>query len=80
MNISLHFESRLQASPEQLWRWITSVDGILREIRPLLSMSVPPGIRSLEDLEVVPRRPLFRSHMRLFGLLPLGTSQRPCWS
>ncbi|MFO6379056.1 hypothetical protein ACLBYN_41485, partial [Pseudomonas aeruginosa] len=52
MNISLHFESRLQASPEQLWRWITSVDGILREIRPLLSMSVPPGIRSLEDLEV----------------------------
>lgn len=75
MNISLHFESRLQASPEQLWRWITSVDGILREIRPLLSMSVPPGIRSLEDLEVVPRRPLFRSHMRLFGLLPLGTSQ-----
>ncbi|VTQ01551.1 Uncharacterised protein [Pseudomonas aeruginosa] len=29
MNISLHFESRLQASPEQLWRWITSVDGIL---------------------------------------------------
>ncbi len=54
MNISLHFESRLQASPEQLWRWITPVDGILREIRPLLSMSVPPGIRSLEDLEVVP--------------------------
>jgi hypothetical protein len=71
---TLEFRSRLQARPAQIWDWIVSADGIRRELRPLLDMSVPPGVASLADVTVAPGARLFRSRMRLFGLIPIGHS------
>ncbi|WP_271103902.1 hypothetical protein [Pseudomonas tohonis] len=75
MPIELRFESHLAVSPGQAWSWITDVDRLREEMRPWLRMSVPAGVRNLEDLAVQPGDPLFTSHLWLFGVLPLGTSR-----
>jgi len=60
--------------PAQAWAWITSVEGILSEMRPWICMTVPRGVSRLDDVAFVPRRPLFRSRMYIFGLVPFGHS------
>ncbi|EQM67861.1 hypothetical protein ABS648_24990 [Pseudomonas solani] len=75
MPIELRFESTLAVSPGQAWSWITDVDRLREEMRPWLRMTVPAGIRNLEDLAFQPGEPLFTSHLWLFGCLPLGTSR-----
>jgi len=72
--IELHFESRLRASPERAWAWATSVDGILTELRPLARMTVPAGTDSLLDLDVELGKPIARSWILLFGVLPVDRS------
>lgn len=72
--ITLRFESALRAPAEQVWAWITSASGIRAEMRPLLFMTVPRGIRSLEDVPIVPGIRLFRSYVFLFGFLPIDYS------
>jgi ligand-binding SRPBCC domain-containing protein len=73
--ISLRFESTLKSDPSQVWRWITDVRCLRREMRPWLWMSIPFGVRNLEDLDIQPGEPLFTSWLWLFGLLPLGVSK-----
>ncbi|MGY6707458.1 MAG: hypothetical protein ACXIVF_03945 [Rhizobiaceae bacterium] len=73
-DIFLRFESRLGATQEEVWEWITSIDGILAEMRPYLRMTAPEGIRSLNDLDISPGVPMFRSHVFLFGVIPFGHS------
>lgn len=73
-DISLRFESRLHASREEVWEWITSVDGILAEMRPYLRMTTPKDLRSLNDIEVTPGEAMFRSRVLVFGFIPLGHS------
>lgn len=73
-DFSLRFESTLHASREQVWKWITSVDGILAEMRPYLRMTTPKGLRSLADIRVIPGEPMFRSRIFLFGFIPFGHS------
>ncbi len=73
-DISLRFESRLGASREQVWEWITSVDGIQAEMRPLLRMTAPEGLRSLNDIRIVSGEPMFRSRIFLLGFIPFGHS------
>ena len=75
MAISLRFESSLKSNPQQVWRWITDVRCLRREMRPWLWMSIPFGVRNLEDLDFQPGKPLFTSWLWLFGLLPLGVSK-----
>ncbi len=72
--IQLDFRSQLTAGPKEVWTWITSADGILREMRPLFRMTMPRGVKRLEDLEIVPGKRLFRSRLYLFGFLPFGYS------
>lgn len=72
--IQLQFESTLPITPDTAWRWITDVDLLRAEMRPWLRMSVPPGVRSLDDLTLVPGRPLFTSSLWLLGCLPMGHS------
>ncbi|MCD6060417.1 MAG: hypothetical protein K0S16_728 [Moraxellaceae bacterium] len=72
--VTLRFASTLDVSREEAWRWITSVRGIATELRPLMGMSVPPGVTSLADLAFVPEQRLFRSRIMLFGLLPVDFS------
>lgn len=72
--ISLRFESRLGAPPAHIWRWITSVEGIATELRPVLRMTAPRRVQSIEDLAVQPGKRLFRSYVFLLGVLPIDFS------
>jgi hypothetical protein len=69
--IALRFESRLAVPAAQVWQWITSVEGIRAELRPLLRMTAPKGVRSLGDMPITPGVPLFRSWILLFGFVPI---------
>jgi ligand-binding SRPBCC domain-containing protein len=73
--VDLFFESPLHAPAEAVWQWITSIRGISAEMWPYFRMTVPPGVRSLEDLTVQPGKRLFRSRVFLFGFLPIDYSE-----
>lgn len=64
----------LAASPAQVWSWITSMDGIAKEMSPYLRMSAPAGVSNLATLEIRPGERLFRSWILLFGVLPFDYS------
>lgn len=61
--------SRLQAPPAAVWERAMSAEGINAELWPLLRMTVPRGLDSL-DLHGLEPGPLGRSWLLLFGLLP----------
>lgn len=67
----LSFQSELAASPEELWAWATSANGISSELRPLVRMTFPAGQATLAETGFVPGQRLFRSWFLLFGLLPV---------
>lgn len=70
----LTFKSRLGAPAEEVWRSITSLEGISRELSPLMRMTAPRGVVELSDVEIRPGQPLFRSWLLLFGILPVDRS------
>jgi ligand-binding SRPBCC domain-containing protein len=72
--ISLRFESKLRAPRAAVWDWITSLQGISAELRPLLRMTAPRGVGSITDLRIEAGRRLFRSRVYLFGALPIDRS------
>ena len=72
--VDLTFRSELRAPQDRVWAWITSVEGISRELWPLLKMTAPRNVRSIQDIPMKPGRPLFRTWVLLFGLLPIDRS------
>jgi ligand-binding SRPBCC domain-containing protein len=72
--IELTFRSQLRAPRDQIWRWIVSVEGISRELWPVLKMTIPAHIKSIADVQIMPGQPLFRSWVLLFGVLPIDRS------
>lgn len=73
--IQLTFASALPVDRSSLWQAITAMEGINDEMRPWLSMGAPSGVRALQDVPLTPGQPLFRSPLKLFGLLPVGHSE-----
>jgi ligand-binding SRPBCC domain-containing protein len=71
---TLSFESELKASPDEAWSWVTSMAGILAELRPIARMTAPRGITTILDVDVKLGMPLTRSWFLLFGFLPLDRS------
>jgi ligand-binding SRPBCC domain-containing protein len=61
--------SRLEASPEEVWSWVVTADGVNDELRPWMRMTVPGGSFDLNDVEL--GRPIGRSWVLLFGLIPV---------
>jgi ligand-binding SRPBCC domain-containing protein len=61
--------SSLRAEPAKVWERATSPEGINHELGPLLRMTVPRGVESLDLREVEPGA-LGRSWLLLFGLVP----------
>ena len=74
MATNLSFESTLAASPEKVWTWITSFDGISKEMAPILQMSAPKGMRDIASIPFEPGVAMFRSWIRLGGILPIDFS------
>lgn len=72
--IRLTFTSTLPVDRAALWEGITAMEGINDEMRPWLTMGAPAGVRGLQDVPLVTGEPLFRSQLKLFGLLPVGYS------
>jgi ligand-binding SRPBCC domain-containing protein len=73
MIVDIHRTSCLQATRDDIWAWMTSLDGISTEMRPYFRMTAPDGVRRLDDLKVELGSPLFRSQVLLFGFLPAGS-------
>lgn len=67
--INLRFESHLKATPEQVWASITSLEGLTREMMPLMRLTAPKGFKTLSD--IYPRKSGFRSWVLLCGILPI---------
>jgi hypothetical protein len=62
--------STLRARPAAVWERAMSAAGINDELGPLLRMTVPRGVESL-DLHGLEPGPLGRSWLLLFGLVPI---------
>jgi hypothetical protein len=61
--------SRLHAGSAPVWERAMSEEGINDELGPVLRMTVPRGLESL-DLDMIEPGPLGRSWVLLFGLIP----------
>jgi ligand-binding SRPBCC domain-containing protein len=72
--ISFRFESKLHASTERVWEWITSIKGISTEMWPFFRMTVPKGVVSLNDVDIKLGVRMFRSYVFLFGVLLIDYS------
>jgi ligand-binding SRPBCC domain-containing protein len=62
--------SRLDASPGEVWDRIVTPEGINDEMRPFLRMTIPRGVERLDPTSIELGRPIGRSWVLLFGLLP----------
>ncbi len=68
---SFTVESRLRASPAQVWAHASTFDGVNRELGPFFRMTFPEKMSQL-TLETVPLgEKAFRSWILLFGILPI---------
>ena len=74
MKHTLEFSTQVATSPIEAWQWITSFDGISKEMAPYMRMSAPKGVANLADVALVPGQRLFRSWISLFGVLPFDYS------
>jgi ligand-binding SRPBCC domain-containing protein len=64
-------ESIVAASPEAVWARVSTFEGINDELRPLMRMTAPARVRSLDPSEVVLGERIFRSWVLLFGVIPI---------
>jgi hypothetical protein len=63
--------SYLEADPDQVWARATSPEGINDELKPLMRMTIPDGMEDgLDPATIALGRPIGRSWILLFGLLP----------
>lgn len=63
--------SRLDATPDAVWERIITPAGINDELMPICRMTLPRGLRSLDPAEIELGKPLGRSWIKLFGLIPI---------
>lgn len=74
MPYHLKFATPVRVSPAEAWKWITSVQGISKEMAPYLRMSTPENVNDLALENIAPGKPLFRSWIKLFGIIPFDYS------
>jgi len=62
--------SRLGASPADVWERVITPEGINDEMRPYLRMTLPRGVERIDAEQIELGKPIGRSWILLFGLLP----------
>lgn len=62
--------SELAAGRAEVWAVVSTMDGVNAELMPLVRMTHPPELQSLEDRELVPGEVVFQSWLLLFGVIP----------
>jgi hypothetical protein len=68
--------SALPAAAQEVWERAVTEEGINYELRPLLTMSMPPRLRGKTIDDVPVGVPLGRSWIRLAGLIPARALDR----
>lgn len=63
--------SALRAPAAEVWAAATSMRGVNRELFPLVRMTHPPGLESLDGAAVALGQRAFRSWILLLGVLPI---------
>ncbi len=65
--------SRIARPAAEVWGRVTTPEGIRHELMPILSMTMPPGLRgrTLEAAPQVLHRPLGKAWLLLFGVIPV---------
>jgi hypothetical protein len=53
-----------------VWDWVTTPEGINDEMRPYLRMTLPPGVERLDPESIELGKPIGRSWILLFRLIP----------
>ena len=66
----ISISSRLDAGPDVVWDRVTTAAGINDEMRPIMRMTAPPGVERLDPETIELGRPVGRSWVLLFGLIP----------
>lgn len=64
--------SLLAAFPDDVWDGVTRMEGVNRELMPLVRMTYPKDKSRLRKSDAEKRTPLFTSTLKLFGILPVG--------
>lgn len=62
--------SDLVAAPEAVWEFVTSMAGVNQEMMPLVRMTIPAALRDTRIDDLAPGRPVGRSWLLLFGVIP----------
>lgn len=75
MSYTLTFKTHVRASSQEAWQWITSVDGISKELSPLLKMTTPKHVSDISATEIQMGKPLFVSILLLFKVFPVDYSK-----
>ena len=71
MSATVTVSTRLRATPQELWRGVSTMEGVNDELRPFVRMTVPAARRGM-SLEAAPLgRPAFTSTLLAFGVLPI---------
>lgn len=68
---SFTFRSRLPTLAEQVWNHASSFAGVNRELWPLVRMTCPPTQQRMSFDTFPVGRPVFRSWILLFGVIPV---------
>ncbi len=63
--------SLLAAPPAVVWAQIASMAGVNAELMPFVYMTFPRGAERIDKATVSAGKPLFRSMLLLFGVLPI---------
>jgi ligand-binding SRPBCC domain-containing protein len=62
--------SEVAAAPQQVWERVISPEGINHEMRPWMRMTMPEGVDALTPQNIQLGKPIGRSWILLFGVLP----------
>jgi len=68
---SFDISSELSSPAETVWQHVIDMAGVNGELRPLLRMTVPPGLSDVSLGELPVGRRVGRSWLLLFGFLPV---------
>ena len=65
----IEVSSWLEATPDEVWSWVVTADGVNDELKPWLRMTVPGGDFDLNSVET--GKSIGRSWVLLLGLIPV---------
>lgn len=73
--VTLEFSSIVRESPSHCWDMVTSVGHIHDEMSPLLKMTFPSAMSSLNSRDIKLGSPIGHCWLLLFGVLPIDYSK-----